>query len=62
MIFKNLNEAFTESIVKVSREGHEVNSRGTKQKEILFFNCVIEDPTDLDIEVPIRTNNLCLLL
>ncbi len=54
MIFRNLNEAFTESIVKVAREGCEVHSRGSKQKEILFFNCVIEDPTDLNIEVPIR--------
>jgi len=35
-------------------EGNTVNSRGGTQKEILFCNFCIEDPTALDIAIPSR--------
>lgn len=51
--YKNLNEAFVESL-KLLSKGSIVNSRGSKQKEILWHSMMIEDPTALSIEVPAR--------
>ncbi len=51
--YKNLQEAF----LGLSRElisANEVNSRGSKQKEVLFSKITIDDPTDIDIKVPAR--------
>ena len=55
--FKNLNEAFVKSLKFVETDGHNVESRGTKQREVLFYSSCIEDPTDLQIEVPARRFN-----
>ena len=57
MIYKNLNQAFVEQLSHLKSSGNIVNSRGSKQIEITFVNMVIEDPTQLDIEVPIRKFN-----
>jgi thymidylate synthase len=51
--YKNLNEAFVESL-KLLNKGSIVNSRGSKQREILWHSMMIEDPTALSIEVPAR--------
>ena len=51
--YKNLNEAFVESL-KLLSKGSIVNSRGSKQREILWHSMMIEDPTALSIEVPAR--------
>ena len=56
-IYKNLNEAFWHELNSISIMGKNVESRGTKQKEILFRNFTIEDPTDLDIVWPSRKFN-----
>ena len=52
--YKDLNEAFVESL-KTLREDHSlVKSRGTTQREILWHALEIRDPTALSIEVPAR--------
>ena len=56
-IYKNLNQAFVEELADCSINGKEVKSRGFTQKEKLFCSFVIEDPTDLRIEVPARRFN-----
>ena len=53
-IYKDLNEAFVESLKAVEDRGHMVQSRGTNQRELLFYNICIEDPTALSIDVPAR--------
>tara|TARA_R110000851_G_scaffold25240_14_gene72944 strand:- start:1433 stop:2299 length:867 start_codon:yes stop_codon:yes gene_type:complete len=55
--YKNLNEAFVMSLKHVQDCGDRVQSRGTNQKEALFYSMCIEDPTDLSIEVPARRFN-----
>ena len=52
--FKDLNEAFVESLFEVNTYGSFVESRGTKQKELISYSMVIEDPTALSIDVPAR--------
>lgn len=52
--YKDLNEAFVESLKTLSEEHSLVNSRGSLQREILFYSLKIEDPTALSIEVPAR--------
>ena len=52
--YDDLNIAFCESLFLLNKFGRHVESRGTKQKEVLFFNCVITDPSALSIEVPAR--------
>ena len=52
--FKDLNSAFCESLALVKEQGSNVESRGTKQREILFHHICIEDPTALTIEPPLR--------
>ena len=53
-IFKDLNSAFCESLALVKEQGSNVESRGTKQREILFHHICIEDPTALTIAPPLR--------
>ena len=53
-IYRNLNEAFTESLKDLDTEYILVNSRGTLQKERLWYSLSITDPTSLSIEVPAR--------
>ncbi|HIA11098.1 MAG TPA: hypothetical protein EYN69_03375 [Flavobacteriales bacterium] len=52
--YQDLNEAFVESLRLLSHEGMIVESRGSKQKEILFYSMMIKDPTALSINVPAR--------
>ena len=52
--FKDLNSAFCESLALVKEQGLNVESRGTKQREILFHHICIEDPTALTIAPPLR--------
>jgi thymidylate synthase len=52
--FKDLNSAFCESLAKLKRKGSNVSSRGSNQREILFQNICITDPTALTIAPPIR--------
>lgn len=52
--FKDLNSAFCESLALVKEQGSNVESRGSKQREILFHNICIEDPTALTIAPPLR--------
>ena len=52
--FKDLNSAFCESLALVKEQGSNVESRGTKQREILFHHICIEDPTALTIAPPLR--------
>ncbi len=51
--YKNLQEAFL-GLSKELAFADEVNSRGSKQKEVLFSKITIEDPTDIDIRLPAR--------
>ena len=52
--FKDLNSAFCESLAKLKRKGSNVSSRGSNQREMLFHNICITDPTALTIAPPIR--------
>ena len=52
--FKDLNSAFCESLAKLKRKGSNVSSRGSNQREMLFQNICITDPTALTIAPPIR--------
>ena len=52
--YKDLNEAFVESLKTLNEECTIVNSRGTKQREVLWHSLKISDPTALSIEVPAR--------
>ncbi len=54
MKFKNLDSAFKQLLHNVYIVGLDVNSRGSRQKELLFSNFVIEDPTALMIHSPHR--------
>ena len=56
-IYKDLNEAFVKSLKSIETTGRSVQSRGTKQKELLFHSLCIEDPTALSIDVPARRIN-----
>jgi thymidylate synthase len=56
-IYSNLNEAFVEELGHLKTTGNIVFSRGSKQLERNFTSIVIEDPTQLNIEVPIRKFN-----
>ena len=47
--YQNLNEAFCEGLYLVATEGRNVSSRGTNQKELMFHQIQIQDPTDLNI-------------
>lgn len=53
-VYHTLNEAFVESLQLVSNDGLTVESRGSKQKEILFYSLMIKDPAALAIDVPAR--------
>ena len=55
--YKNLNEAFWHELNSISIMGKNVESRDSKQKELLFRSFTIEDPTDLDIVWPSRKFN-----
>lgn len=57
MIYENLNQAFVEELCRLKSHGNFVNSRGSRQIERTFVNMMIKDPTQLDIEVPIRKFN-----
>jgi len=56
-IYKNLNTAFIEELKRIHSDGSLVRSRGSSQKEILFTQIEITDPTQLDIQVPERKFN-----
>ena len=47
--FNNLNDAFNSLLRTVFEEGDVVKARGSEQREVLFSNFTIEDPTDLSI-------------
>ena len=53
-VYQDLNEAFVESLRFVKNHGHNVESRGSKQREVLSYSMMIKDPTALAIEVPAR--------
>ncbi|OUU74901.1 MAG: hypothetical protein CBC29_07175 [Methylococcaceae bacterium TMED69] len=55
--YKDLNEAFVESLQNIRTQGLNVESRGTKQKEIIFYSLTIDDPTALSIEPRARRFN-----
>ena len=55
--YSNLNEAFWNELNNISVVGKNVESRGSKQKEVLFRSFTIQDPTDLDIVWPSRKFN-----
>ena len=50
----NLNAAFAKGCNLIFTEGDSVNSRGSNQKEVLFQSFQIDDPTQLNIDVPAR--------
>jgi thymidylate synthase len=52
--YKDLNEAFVESLKELHENHSLVKSRGSTQREILWYNMMIEDPSALSIEVPAR--------
>ncbi len=52
--FKNLNDTFCSLLTSVFEEGSVVRARGSEQREVLFCNFTIEDPTDLQITSPAR--------
>ena len=54
MKYKNLEHALHDTLDNIARHGSIVNSRGGTQREILFCNFSIEDPTDLGIQNPAR--------
>lgn len=56
-VFRDLNKAFVFSLAALQRDGKLVNSRGTKQKEIINYNICILDPTALSIEPRARKFN-----
>ena len=56
-VFRDLNKAFVFSLAALQRNGTLVNSRGTKQKEIINYNICILDPTALSIEPRARKFN-----
>ena len=55
--YKDLNEAFVESLYNLKIRGKQVNSRGSKQRELLFYSMTIKDPTALSIEPRARRFN-----
>jgi len=55
--YKNLNNSFYWVVNDVLNNGTDVNSRGSKQKELCFYKTIIEDPTDLCINYPARKFN-----
>ena len=52
--YRSLNEAFVESLKDLSNNHSLVNSRGSLQREMLWYSLELTDPTALDIEVPAR--------
>ena len=56
-IYKNLEQALTGLTEDVFSMGLDVSSRGANQKELLFQNIQILDPTDLGISNPARKFN-----
>ena len=52
--FNNLNDTFNSLLRTVFEEGDVVRARGSEQREILFSNFTIKDPTDLFIASPAR--------
>ena len=57
-IYKSLNEAFVGEILDLKYNSHDVESRGSAQKELLFTKIELQDPSRLDITVPDRKFNL----
>lgn len=57
-MYKNIQEAFVNNVLKIDFEGKEVESRGSKQKEILSNFFQIEKPEHRVITVPHRNNNI----
>ena len=55
--YKDLNSAFCESLAILKRKGSNVHSRGSNQREMLFYSICITDPTALSIAPPIRKFN-----
>jgi len=55
--YKDLNQAFVESIVDLVQTGDRVSSRGSNQIEKLFYSMMIKDPSALSINVPARKFN-----
>ena len=47
--FNNLNDTFNSLLRTVFEEGNVVRARGSEQREVLFYNFTIKDPTDLHI-------------
>jgi thymidylate synthase len=56
-VYKDLNEAFVSSLYNLRTNGNTVRSRGTTQREILFYSIQIKDPTALSIQPPARKFN-----
>ena len=52
--YQNLNQALYGEIDNIIHYGLDVNSRGSHQKEVLYRNIKISDPTDLLIVYPSR--------
>jgi len=54
MRYKNLECALYDTLDDIERSGSLVNSRGSSQREVLFCNFSIDDPTDIYITNPAR--------
>lgn len=52
--YRNLNQAFLGSLLEIQNHASIVEARGSKTKEIIGKNFIIQDPTELDINVPQR--------
>lgn len=52
--YNDLNEAFFDLLQSVYNQGKTVAARGSEQKELLFCNFTIDDPTNLQITSPAR--------
>ena len=57
ILYKDLNQAFVGSLQHVREHGRDVHSRGSNQREVLFYTLCIDDPSALSIDVPARRFN-----
>ena len=57
MKYNNLNQSFYFTLDSIVKDGLSVESRGSKQLEVLFHSFSIQDPTDLDIVFKSRKFN-----
>ena len=56
-IYRSLNQTFVQSLKHVQEYGSVVRSRGSANREALFYSVCVEDPTALSIDIPARKFN-----